>query len=52
MSVAINDKRKNWLLHQARTATFYQLEAWAALYEIERLIGAEGGMYGVVETFS
>jgi len=43
MSVTITVKRKNWLLHEARIATFFQLEAWSALYEIERLIGGHDG---------
>lgn len=51
MSVTITITRKNWLLHEARIATFFQLEAWSALFGIERLIGGEGGVYDVVGTF-
>jgi len=51
MSSIFSSTKKDWILYQSRAATFYQLENWSALYEIERLIRGEGGVYEVVGRF-
>ena len=43
MSITLVSQKKGWILHQSRTAVFYQTECWAALFEIERLIKRNAG---------
>jgi hypothetical protein len=52
MSMTLSNEKKAWMLYQFQAATFCQVENWEALYEIERLIEGEGGVYEVVERYS
>jgi hypothetical protein len=48
MNIPLSARKKAWIHHQVRTAIFFQVENWEALYEMERLIGGDCCDYDVV----